>query len=297
MRELLTRVDALVVSARVVSRKRRACLRVVDAFQRELDALARACDEQERERRVLRDLLDDQDARADDLAMREDGAFVELNALAIDARAFAEEQRLAGDRVAAVEAEVDAASRVRLLTLPFRVRADAAPVDDAAGRGGGRYPTINGLRLACRPNARAGLGRAEIDAAFASAARLLALALGRRRRGGTGGGGGVLRLVPTLPRAKLLVDLPERREVHELGIAPGSKRVPARSLRLFLVLLHQLSTGRDDAEATEAPPFPITEGTIDGVDLSQLAESDTAAWSSVVFSMAAHLRWLSESEL
>lgn len=269
---------------------------VIDSFQQELDALADACDEQAAELRLLQNLMRDQRDRSDAISDREDIAFHELNALEIEARNFSEESHLVGSSCSAIESEIEDMARVRLLSVPFDVRADRG------SGGGGRYPTINGLRLAYRPNEGAGLGREEIDAAFAGAARLVAHALGLHpdllRAAAR-----AIRIIPLCPRAKILVSLPEGQSVHELGVDAASGRVPSRSIALFLVILSQLSShviagaerGKAGTAAAAPPPFPMTESSIDGVDLAGLADGHPA-WPSVVFCVAANLRWLSGLE-
>lgn len=291
------------------------CFSAIESFQYDLDALSNACDEQESELRMLQSLMQNQCDRSTALSVQEDAVFHELNALEIDAHTFTEELHLVSNTTASVEAEIDAMSRVRLMSIPFDVRVNddwdegGGATTPAGGRARrpGRYPTINNLRLAYR--ARDGAGgprRDEISAAFSSAAQLAAHALGLYPGIALAS---TVRVMPIHPCAKILVSLPEGQSVHSLGFdatAPSSngaagqsKHVPCRSIALFVVVLSQLSahilaeeSGRGRAQVEE-PPFPMTEVSIDGVDVTKLAESNHAAWSSVVFCIAANLRWLS----
>ncbi|KAL7524698.1 hypothetical protein ACHAXR_000679 [Thalassiosira sp. AJA248-18] len=216
-------------------------------------------------------------------------------------------------------------SRVRLMSIPFTIRVavdEWEEHDDDAILGqkkkkatsttaGGRYPTINNLRLAYRTNEKAGLHRDEINAAFSNAAQLMAFTLGLYPSLITS----TIRIIPIHPCAKILVNLPEGQSVHNLGFdtttaaadvdqQQPNHHVPTQSITLFLVLLSELSchiiqnaTGVAAATHHQPPPFSMTEFSIDNVDVTKLADSNTSAWSSVVFCIAANLRWLSELKI
>jgi hypothetical protein len=205
-------------------------------------------------------------------------------------------------------------SNVQLLSIPFTIRTKKD--------GGGGYPTINNLRLAYRINSKAGLYHNEIDAAFVQAAQLVVFTIGLYPNFSTSG---IIRLIPIHPCAKILVHLSEdddigqsQSSVHNLGFDTAATtinnndemelsniHVPTQSITLFLVILsqlcshiltcnnHQLPRQKDDDDDYQ-PPFPMTECSIDGVDVTNLKESNTAAWSSVIFCIAANLQWLSE---
>mmetsp|Transcript_24025 Transcript_24025/g.43093 ORF Transcript_24025/g.43093 Transcript_24025/m.43093 type:complete len:500 (+) Transcript_24025:92-1591(+) len=273
--------------------------RAIESFQYELDTLANACDEQEKELRILQNLMQDQMDRSNAISDQEDTVLQELNTLEIDARNFSEESHLVSNSCSVVENEIDAMSRVKLMSIPFDIR-----INWENNQQSGRYPTINNLRLAYRINEKAGLRREEINAAFSNAAQLMAFTLGLYPRLITS----TIRIIPIHPCAKILVNLPEGQSVHNLGFdtanaTDNSNHVPSRSITLFLVLLSQLSahilmgTDQNTTGTTAQPPFPMTEFSIDDVDMTKLAESNMAAWSSVVFCIAANLRWLSELEI
>ncbi|KAL9186962.1 hypothetical protein ACHAXT_010682 [Thalassiosira profunda] len=273
-----------------------AIYRAIESFQYELDTLQNACEEQENELRTLQNLMQGQADRSKAISDQEDLVFHGLNALEIDARNFGEESHLVGHSCSAVEDEIDAMSRVKILSLPFDINVDW---DDGNGPKAGRYPTINNLRLAYRVNERAGLRREEINAAFSHAAQLVAFGLGLYPDLVTS----TVRIIPLRPCAKMLVNLPEGQSVHNLGFdtssgAEPANHVPSRSITLFLVLLSELSayilTETEPNTEWAPPPFGMAECSIDGVDVTKLADSNTAAWSSVVYCIAANLRWLSE---
>ena len=275
-----------------------------------MDALANACNEQRTEMNILQNLMQDQLIRSDILSHREDNIYHNLNALEIETRNFVEESHLVNNSYELVQSEIDAMSNVQLLSIPFKIRT----------KKDGGYPTINNLRLAYRINAKAGLYHNEIDAAFVQAAQLAVFTIGLYPNFSTSG---IIRLIPIHPCAKILVCLSDddigqqQSSVHNLGfditttttvnndeMELSNTHVPTRSITLFLVILsqlcshiltcnnHQLMRQKDDND--DHPPFPMTECSIDGVDVTNLKESNIAAWSSVVFCIAANLQWLSE---
>ena len=240
----------------------------------------------------------------------------ELNSLEIDAHNFEEESHLIIHSCRTVENEIAAMSHVKLLSIPFTIRIHdgEGDRDDYSKQHNavvvGRYPTINNLRLAYRINTKAGLHQEEINAAFFHASQLMAFTLGLYPSFKNT----VIRIIPIHPCAKILVNLPEGRTVHNLGFdttnSSGadtlvqSNHVPTQSITLFLALLSEVSAHiltvadrnqkRYYVEEPSPPPFPMTELSIDNVDVTNLADSNTSAWSSVVFCIAANLRWLSE---
>lgn len=252
--------------------------------------------------------MHDQLIRSDILSLEEDNIYHNLNALEIETGNFVEESHSVNKSYELVQSEIDAMSNVQLFSLPFKIRT----------KKDGGYPTINNLRLAYRINAKAGLYHNEIDAAFVQAAQLAVFAIGLYPNFSTSG---IIRLIPIHPCAKILVHLSDddfgqqQSSVHNLGfyittttvnndeMELSNTHVPTRSITLFLVILsqlcshiltcnnHQLMRQKDD---DDHPPFPMTECSIDGVDVTNLKESNTAAWSSVVFCIAANLQWLSE---
>ena len=184
------------------------------------------------------------------------------------------------------------------MSIPFKIRI----IDFNNKPRGGGYPTINNLRLAYRINEKAGLCRDEINAAFVSTAQLLSFTLGLYP---SLNAFSIIRIIPIHPCAKILVNLPEGQSMHNLGLDTTNNimelsHVPSRSIALFLVLMSQLSshilTFKNQIVIAK-PPFQMTECSIDSVDVAKLKDSDISAWSSVVFCIAANLRWLSELEL
>ncbi len=115
----------------------------------------------------------------------------------------------------------------------------------------------------------------------------------------------IIRIISIHPCAKILVNLPDGQSMHNLGLDTTNNimelsHVPSRSIALFLVLMSQLSSRIltfNNQIAIAEPPFQMTECSIDSVDVAKLKDSDISAWSSVVFCIAANLRWLSELEL
>ena len=252
---------------------------------------------------MLQDLMQNQIDRSNTISDQEDVVHHELNSLEIDANNFGgEESRIVSSKCSAVETEINAISRVKLMSIPFKIRINIdLDNDDQEGGGHGCYPTINNLRLAYRVNEKAGLRWDEINAAFFNAAQLMAFTLGLYP-------GHVItstiRIIPIHPCAKILVNLPEGQSVHNLGFdgqadSQSTNHIPTRSITLFLVLLNQLSSHiltETNRRAVEPPPFHMTEVSIDNVDVTKLSNSDTR-WASVVFCIAANLRWLSELEI
>ena len=271
----------------------------IESFQYEIDNLVNACDEQENELRMLQDLMQNQIDRSNAISDQEDIVHHELNSLEIDANNFGEESRIVSSNCSAVENEINAISRVKLMSIPFKIRINTDLDKDNQE---GCYPTINNLRLAYRVNEKAGLHRDEINAAFLNAAQLMAFTLGLYPSHVITS---TIRIIPIYPCAKILVNLPEGQSVHNLGFdgeadSRSTKHIPPRSITLFLVLLNQLSSHiltETTQRAVEPPPFHMTEVSIDNVDVTKLSNSDTRLWASVVFCIAANLRWLSELEI
>jgi hypothetical protein len=259
--------------------------------------LVNACDEQRKELIILQNLMQDQLDRSIAITDQEDNVHHDLNSLEIEARNFLEESNLVSNSCSAVESELDAISRVRLMSIPFKIRINDFD-DKLSGRG---YPTINNLRLAYRINKKAGLCHDEINAAFVNSAHLLAFTLELYP---SLNASNIIRIIPIHPCAKILVNLPDEQSVHNLGFdsinSMGLSHVPTRSIALFLVLLSQLSShilSLKNQILIAEPPFHMTECSIDSVDVTKLTDSNVVAWSSVVFCIAANLRWLSKQEM
>lgn len=278
----------------------------IELFQSELNALSNACNEQEKELRVLQNLMRTQMDRSKAISDQEDIIHQELNSLELEAHNFEEESHLVIYRCNAVEDEIAAMSSVKLLSIPFKIISIDSGGDDSIQNSTGRYPTINNLRLAYRINTKAGLHKEEINAAFFHAAQFMAFTLGLFPSLNTT----VIRIIPIHPCAKILVNLPEGQTVHNLGFDTNggdsnvpSNHVPTQSITLFLALLSEVTSYiilKERAQRSniiDEPPFPMSELSIDNVDVTNLADSNIAAWSSVVFCIAANLHWLSELEM
>lgn len=257
--------------------------------------------------------------RSKSISNEEDRVMDALNALEIDAHNFREESNLVTKQCSDVMSELDALSRVNLTSLSFKIAVDWSGDDDNDGGGGtttatqqkvGRYPTINNLRLAYRVNQKAGLGRKEICAAWNQAAQLITFTCGLNPSFSFSN----VRIIPlSYPCAKIVATFPEGQSVHNLGwddTLDGedavSSHVPSLSITLFLALLSELSDHiisilaneqHDGATTLSSPPFPMTQCSIDSVDVTCLGDTDTASWSSAVFCIAVNLRWLAQLKL
>ena len=276
--------------------------RAIDSFQLESEALVKACIEQEKELRFLQNLMNEQRNRTDVITAQEDMVLQSLNALEIDAHNFGEESHLVTNMCSSVMDEIDAMSRVKLISIPFNVAVDWSHV--GGSQKAGRYPTINGLRLAYRINEKAGLGREEINAAWVQAAQLIAFACGLNPSFTSSD----TRVIPlSHPCAKILTtNSSGGQNVYNLGwdtlnFVDHSDHIPHDSLICFLSVLNQLTSHvlamadwNGYALGMRRPPFQMTQRSIDTVDVIKLADSDMAAWSSVVFCIAANLGWLSK---
>jgi len=247
---------------------------------------------------MLQSLMKNQIERSITISNNEDIVHHELNSLEIDANNFGEESHIVRNSCSVVEDEIGAISRVKLMSIPFNIQVNNMQSNISTNQEGGCYPTINNLRLAYRTNKKAGLHRDEINASFSYAAQLVAFTLGLYKSIITS----TIRIIPIHPCAKILVNLPEGGSVYNLGFdtttdddqQPNS--VPTRSITLFLVLLSQLSSHimLETKTTTEPPPYEMSETSIDTVDLTKLSDSDTQSWSSVVYCLAANLKWLSK---
>jgi hypothetical protein len=276
--------------------------RAIDSFHLELEALANACHDQEEELRILQNLMQDQIIRSKAISGEEDRAMEALNALEIDAHNFGEESNLVTKQCSDVMNEIDALSRVKLASIPFNI--DVHWGEGATTtRTAGRYPTINNLRLAYRVNPKAGVGRKEICAAWNQAAQLITFTCGLNPTFCSSN----VRIIPlSYPCAKIVATFPEGQSVHNLGWdtldgEDESPHVPSLSITLLLALLSELCdhiiSFSDENGATHVsspPPFPMTQCSIDSVDVTCLGDTDTASWSSVVFCIAVNLQWLSQ---
>ncbi|EJK44897.1 hypothetical protein THAOC_36527 [Thalassiosira oceanica] len=247
-----------------------AILYAIESFQHELANLEHACLEQENELRTLQSLMHDQINRSDIIAEREKNLWQEWNDLEIDTHNFQEESHRISKKCSVVETEIQAIRDVHLLSLQFRIRAEW---DENAKTGEGRYPTINDLRLAYRTNEKAGLKKRRSMLRFRMLPSSYPLQLD------------YIRMLGSIQRC-------------DEG-SSGPLSVPCQSLTLFLLMLSQLCDHVQtvNAERRSEPPYDMKDAKIDGVDVTKLEESDTASWSSVVFCLAANLKWLSETSM
>ena len=265
--------------------------RALDSFQREFNAITNACNEQEKELRLLQNLMHEQVNRSDIISSHEDAILQELNALELDAYNFGEESHFVSNMCSSVMSEIESMSNVKLISVPFKVDVDWD--NTKCSQISGRYPQINNLRLAYRSNENAGLKRDEINSAWAQAAQLLMFACQVNNFTSPN-----IRLIPlSHPCAKIS----DRQIMNNLGwdaasISGRNRSIPMGSLVSFLTLLNQLSAHNISKGIPDTPPLPylMTDFSIDSIDLTKLAESDVAAWSSVIFCIASNLRWLSK---
>lgn len=104
-------------------------------------------------------------------------------------------------------------------------------------------------------------------------------------------------MIPIHPCPKILVNLSNGQSAHNLGFDSADNgnelpnHVPSWSIALFIVLLSQFTTNilaLKDQMMIDDPPFQMTECSIDSVGVTKLKDSNTAAWSSVVFCIAAN---------
>lgn len=272
--------------------------RALDQFNHEIEALTNACQQQEKEIRILQNLLQDQLHRSKSLDSQEQSAFHALNALERDMYNFHEDSHHVTNMCSSVMAEIDALSRMKLVSVPFRI--------DASNNHVGRYPLINNLRLAYRTNAKANLHHEEINTAWVQAAQLVAFTCGLYPDFHSS-----IRIIPlSYPCAKIQIMTSassgreeKSKRVYNIGwdmqaCADLANHMPTPSLVAFISLLSQLASHillefNPDA-GFSYPPFEMTTSSIDGVDATKLLDSDTAAWSSVVYCIAVNLHWLSQ---
>jgi hypothetical protein len=272
--------------------------RALDQFNHEIEALTNACHEQEKEIRILQNLLQDQSSRSKSLDFQEESAFHALNALERDMHNFHEDSHHVSNMCSSVITEIDALSRVKLVSVPFRI--------DSSNNHVGRYPLINNLRLAYRANAKANLHREEINTAWVQAAQLVAFTCGLYPDFHSS-----TRIIPlSSPCAKIQIMTStssghedKSKRVYNLGwdmqaCTDPANHIPSPSLVAFISLLsqlvsHILSEFNQDVGFSH-PPFEMTPSSIDSVDVTKLLDSDTASWSSVVYCIAVNLHWLSQ---
>eukprot|EP00804_Cyclotella_cryptica_P009319 CCRYP_008987-RA/>CCRYP_008987-RA protein AED:0.05 eAED:0.05 QI:276/1/1/1/0.5/0.4/5/79/477 len=271
----------------------------LDQFNQEIEALTHACQEQEKELQVLQNLMQDQLNRSKALASQEENAFHALNAVERDMHNFNEESHHVSNMCSSVMAEIDALSKVKLVSVPFHI--------DVSNNHVGRYPLINNLRLAYRTNEKANLHHEEINTAWVQAAQLVAFTCGLYPRFHSS-----IRIIPlSYPCAKIQImtsavsgrdDTSKR--VYNLGwdmqacSEHANHHIPSPSLIAFLSLLCQLVTHilaeSNLDQGLPCLPFEMSPTCIDGVDVTKLLDSDIASWSSVVYCTAVNLHWLSK---
>lgn len=267
--------------------------RALDQFNLEIQALTQACNEQEDEIRMLQNVLQQQIERSKAISSQEENAFYELNALERDAHNFTEESHHISNLCSSVFTEIDSLSRVKLISIPFRI--------DISPNCTGRYPLINNLRLAYRTNEKANLHREEINAARSQAGQLVAFTCGLYPEFRTS----LIRIIPlSYPCAKIqMLTTPsggdgKSKHVYNLGwdIQTGlddASHIPTPSLMAFLSLFSDLASHILSDSNYQYPPFEMTHSSIDGQDVTNLLSTDSA-WSSVVYCIACNLSWLSK---
>ena len=237
--------------------------------------------------------MQEQQRRSKALSSQEQDAFHELNALERDVYNFNEESHHVGNMCASVLNEIDALTRVKLISTPFCI--------ELSKNNRGRYPLINNLRLAYRTSAKANLHKEEINAAWVQAAQLLAFTCGLYPDFHTS----TISIIPlSYPCAKIQILTASGddtgKHVYNIGwdilsSEDQANHIPSPSLVAFLSLLSHLAsriTGTNRS-ALSRPPFEMTQSSIDSVDVTKLLDSDTASWSAVVYCIAENLQWLS----
>ena len=257
--------------------------------------MEQACKEQEQEIVMLQNVMREQIQRSKAIDAQEQTAFHELNALEREAHNFNEESHHISNMCSSVFTEIDSLSRVKLMTIPFRIGISQHQTS--------RYPLINNLRLAYRTNEKANLHRKEINAAWVQAAQLVAFTCGLYPDFPS-----LIRIIPlSYPCAKIqIMGAPssggegKTKLVYNLGwdeqaSADDVKHISTAALMAFLSLLSDLASyimSESGTNVDETPPFEMTRYSIDGADVTKLLDSDSA-WSSVVYCMACNLHWLS----
>ena len=258
--------------------------------------MEQACQEQEEEIKTLQIVMREQIQRSKSIDAQEQNAFHELNALEREAYNFNEESHHISNMCSSVFTEIDSLSRVKLISIPFRM--------DVSQHQTGRYPLINNLRLAYRTSEKANLYRKEINAAWVQAAQLVTFTCGLYPDFPS-----LIRIIPlSYPCAKIqLLAAPssggdgKTKLVHNLGwdeqaSADDVKHIPTAALIAFLSLLSDLTSfiiSKSGTNVCEPPPFEMTRCSIDGADVTKLLDSDSA-WSSVVYCIACNLHWFSQ---
>ena len=267
--------------------------RALDQFHQEIQVLTQACKEQEHEIRMLQNLAQEQIERSKTIDTQEANAFYDLNSLERDAHNFTEESHHLSNMCSSVLTEIDSLSRIKLISIPFHIEVSHSPA--------GRYPLINNLRLAYRTNEKANLHRAEINAAWVQAAQLVTFTCGLYPNFHST----LIRIIPlSFPCAKIQIlaassgTNEKYNHVYNLGWDKCARddimdHIPTSSLIAFLSLLSDFVAHILSETKYDAPPFEMTQSSIDGSDVSQFLDSDPA-WSSVVYCLACNLNWLSK---
>ncbi len=255
----------------------------------ELDALTNVCNEREKELRLLQNLMQEQNDRSKVISALEDNFFQELNTLEMNALNFSEESHFLSKQCSTVMDEIQSMSNVKLMSIPFKVVVQS--------QSSGYYPTINNLRLAYRTNEKSQLTLEEINCAWAQVAQLVNSVCGLNNFNSP-----TIRLIPlSRPCAKLLTNKSGDQRVHNLGCEPISvpghrSIVPKDSLVSFVSLMSQLTShvifnGIADESTL---PNPMSNHSINNINVTKIVDSDVARWSCVVFCIAENLSWLSK---
>ena len=256
----------------------------------EIQALTQACKEQEDEIHMLQNIMQEQIQRSKSISSQKENAYHELNALERDACNFTEESHHISNMCSSVFSEIESLSHVKLISTSFHLVISQ----------NGRYPLINNLRLAYRTNEKANLHREEINAAWVQAAQLVSFTCGLYPELQSSS----IRIIPlSYPCAKIqMLTSPsggdgKNTHVYNLGWDQAEKddtnHIPTPSLVAFLSLFSDLASLIVSKTNNKAPPYEMTQCTIDCADVTKLHDSDPA-WSSVVYCMACNLHWLTQ---
>ena len=282
--------------------------RAKQAFQMEIEILQDTCQQHEEELLHLQSVRKELLRVSQEIDQAEEIMNEERNALALEARAFRNDQEQCHRILSEIHEESERLSSpaIRLPSLLLDLRVDKER--------GLRYPLINDLRLAYRP--KGDVQWEEIQAAWSLAAQLL-LYVGTifefQSRN--------WRIVPLSSSAKLIYH-PSRdntmdKEDSSSARIRGSKGTVvynlghhkthnSRALLAWNALLHQLAScvlgkmnqacdrGLMDTEAIPRLPYEMTSTKIGIIALTELNDSDDTGWSRAIHCMSSNLLWMSD---
>lgn len=257
---------------------------VEDAFRNEIDMLTSACDMTRKELGRLQTLLREQAVIESQIDLAQQNAAEERNTLALEARAFDDDQKQLACMLTDLREEGQRLSSVQLPLSMYHLSVDTER--------GLRYPLINDLRLAYRP--KGDLNWKEISAAWALAVQLL-LSIGTL----FGFQSQNWRIVPLSHCAKIIYypSGSSQAKIFNLGHpnTKGSKALLTWNALLCQVMHHvhkKLSVEKHNWKKEERA-HDISPTTIGNISLTKLSELDDASWARAIHYMASNLLWLS----